>query len=388
MVKSIENNGSVVPPFLLKCYEMVDDQSTDSVISWSSLTGDSFVISDVTEFETELLPKYFKHKNFSSFIRQLNIYGFRKIDTDHWEFANDQFVKGQKQLLNNICRRKQSQVMAQRKSSQQNDKSVGACEKSSQQKDKSVEAHEEDKYVRLWKEVESLKTGKNALMQELIKLRQHQQTSQSKLVVLGEQLKGMEKNQQQMLSFIVMAMQSSGLLIKLLQPKENNWRMAESNMSVLKRVTDDHVTVPSDGTIVRYQPPMGQSPEPLSTPTLDSETSLESELSSDELKDFFMNIDFPSGLLDEKLLSSESHGPISLPYLSDDDSILEQLLLSSPLSENKEEDEHDNAELDSGMEIEEMERMVFGTQLGENQNLEILTDQMGLLASECDLQTP
>ncbi|GMP93090.1 hypothetical protein CsSME_00043061 [Camellia sinensis var. sinensis] len=74
MVKSAENNGSVVPPFLLKCYEMVDDQSTDSVISWSSLTGDSFVISDVTEFETELLPKYFKHKNFSSFIRQLNIY--------------------------------------------------------------------------------------------------------------------------------------------------------------------------------------------------------------------------------------------------------------------------------------------------------------------------
>ncbi|GMP93088.1 hypothetical protein CsSME_00043061 [Camellia sinensis var. sinensis] len=357
MVKSAENNGSVVPPFLLKCYEMVDDQSTDSVISWSSLTGDSFVISDVTEFETELLPKYFKHKNFSSFIRQLNIYGFRKIDTDHWEFANDQFVKGQKQLLNNICRRKQSQVMAQRKSSQQKDKSVGACEKSSEHKDKSVEAHEEDKYVRLWKEVESLKTGKNALMQELIKLRQHQQTSQSKLVVLGEQLKGMEKNQQQMLSFIVMAMQSPGLLIKLLQPKENNWRMAESNMSVLKRVTDDHVTVPSDGTIVRYQPPMDQSPEPLRTPTLDLETSLESELSSDELRDFFMNIDFPSGLLDEKLLSSESHGPISLPYLSDDDSILEQLLLSSPLTENKEEDEHDNAELDSGMEIEEMERM-------------------------------
>lgn len=66
-------NGAVIAPFLIKCYEMVDDQSTDGSISWSS-TGDSFVIFDATGFESELLPKYFKHKNFSSFIRQLNIY--------------------------------------------------------------------------------------------------------------------------------------------------------------------------------------------------------------------------------------------------------------------------------------------------------------------------
>lgn len=74
MVKSNDNgSGGSVAPFLKKCYEMVDDQSTDSIISWSQ-NNDSFVIWDMTEFSVQLLPKYFKHSNFASFIRQLNIY--------------------------------------------------------------------------------------------------------------------------------------------------------------------------------------------------------------------------------------------------------------------------------------------------------------------------
>lgn len=67
------NNGSNLAPFLTKCYDMVDDQSTDKIISWSE-SNDSFVIWDMTDFPRDLLPKYFKHKNFSSFMRQLNIY--------------------------------------------------------------------------------------------------------------------------------------------------------------------------------------------------------------------------------------------------------------------------------------------------------------------------
>lgn len=73
MVKSANNGSGSVPPFLKKCYEMVDDESTDSLISWSK-TSDSFVIWDMTEFSVRLLPKYFKHNNSSSFVRQLNIY--------------------------------------------------------------------------------------------------------------------------------------------------------------------------------------------------------------------------------------------------------------------------------------------------------------------------
>ena len=47
------------------------------MIRWSD-RGDSFVVLDEDEFAKTLIPELFKHNNYASFVRQLNMYGFHK----------------------------------------------------------------------------------------------------------------------------------------------------------------------------------------------------------------------------------------------------------------------------------------------------------------------
>ncbi|KAG7033512.1 Heat stress transcription factor B-3, partial [Cucurbita argyrosperma subsp. argyrosperma] len=96
---------STPPPFLVKTYTVVEDPATDKVISWNG-EGTAFVVWQTAEFAKDVLPKLFKHCNFSSFVRQLNTYGFRKVTTTRWEFCNDKFRKGEKEKLCEIRRRK------------------------------------------------------------------------------------------------------------------------------------------------------------------------------------------------------------------------------------------------------------------------------------------
>ncbi|KAJ0264798.1 Heat stress transcription factor B-2b [Hirschfeldia incana] len=103
-----DSQRSIPTPFLTKTYQLVDDPVYDDLISWND-DGSTFIVWRPAEFARDLLPKYFKHNNFSSFVRQLNTYGFRKVVPDRWEFSNDCFRRGEKILLRDIQRRKISQ---------------------------------------------------------------------------------------------------------------------------------------------------------------------------------------------------------------------------------------------------------------------------------------
>ncbi|KAL2472176.1 Heat stress transcription factor A-1d [Abeliophyllum distichum] len=237
------------PPFLVKTYDMVDDPSTDKIVSWSP-TNNSFVVWDSAEFARYLLPKYFKHNNFSSFVRQLNTYGFRKVDPDRWEFANEGFLRGKKHLLKSISRRKPAHGHhQQQQQSQGQSSSVGAC----------VEVGK----FGLEEEVERLKRDKNVLMQELVRLRQQQQTTDGQLQAMVQRLQGMEQRQQQMMSFLAKAMNSPGFLAQFMQQQnESNRRISEGNKK--RRLTQDGISNdnpvgPSDGQIVKYQPLMNEA---------------------------------------------------------------------------------------------------------------------------------
>ncbi|CAN6204662.1 unnamed protein product [Urochloa humidicola] len=97
--------GGGPAPFLTKTHQMVEEAATDEVISWAE-KGRSFVVWKPVELARDLLPIHFKHCNFSSFVRQLNTYGFRKVVPDRWEFANENFRRGEQGLLSGIRRRK------------------------------------------------------------------------------------------------------------------------------------------------------------------------------------------------------------------------------------------------------------------------------------------
>ncbi|KAM4734712.1 heat shock factor protein 4 isoform 2-T2 [Anableps anableps] len=107
--------GSNVPAFLTKLWTLVEDPDTNHLICWSA-TGTSFHVFDQGRFAKEVLPKYFKHNNMASFVRQLNMYGFRKVvnieqsglvkpERDDTEFQHLYFLQGHEHMLEHIKRK-------------------------------------------------------------------------------------------------------------------------------------------------------------------------------------------------------------------------------------------------------------------------------------------
>ncbi|KAF3320773.1 heat stress transcription factor A-3-like protein [Carex littledalei] len=187
-----------IPPFLSKTYDIVDDHSVDTVIAWGP-AGNSFVVWDPHLFERAVLPRNFKHRNFSSFVRQLNTYGFRKISADRWEFANEFFLRGNKQLLKSINRRR-SHAGAQTSSSL-------AIVKPG-----------------LESELQNLRRDKNTLLQEVFKLQQDHMTTIQQMSSLNQKLQTAEERQKQMVSFLAKILRNPNMLAQFRIHQEQRHR--------------------------------------------------------------------------------------------------------------------------------------------------------------------
>ncbi|SAM00203.1 hypothetical protein [Absidia glauca] len=100
--------------FINKLYKMLEDETIQCLISWSE-KGDLFSVGNPNAFSKLVLPQYFKHNNWQSFVRQLNMYGFHKVndmihsnltsESQKWEFKHQNFRRGAIDELQNIKRK-------------------------------------------------------------------------------------------------------------------------------------------------------------------------------------------------------------------------------------------------------------------------------------------
>ncbi|KAH9154759.1 hypothetical protein AeRB84_003202 [Aphanomyces euteiches] len=112
-----------VAVFLQKTYDLIESTPAD-IAEWSN-EGRAFVVKKIKEFESQMLPQYFKHSNFASFSRQLRFYGFDKskkhdirivLDASDaescqgwWEFSNPHFQRDAPEQMVHIRRKTYSE---------------------------------------------------------------------------------------------------------------------------------------------------------------------------------------------------------------------------------------------------------------------------------------
>ncbi|KAL8129660.1 hypothetical protein V2J09_018815 [Rumex salicifolius] len=184
--------GSAPAAFVMKTYQMVNDPATDHLIAWGP-ANNTFVVVDPLLFARILLPCHFKHSNFSSFIRQLNTYGFRKVDPDRWEFANEWFLRGQKHLLKNIARRKYNPAQMNSNFQQQN-----------------TMLRQEESTDEMEREIERLRLEQDEMDREI--------------QVMNRRLETTERRPEQMMAFLNKVVEDPEILPKMMVERERRTR--------------------------------------------------------------------------------------------------------------------------------------------------------------------
>lgn len=101
-----KKNEPNVPLFVLVLYEICSADNLQHAIHWVD-DGQAFRIESREVFEEQVLPNFYKHSNFNSFQRQLNMYNFHKKTRSINEivFYHEHFRKDNPQSLIKIVRK-------------------------------------------------------------------------------------------------------------------------------------------------------------------------------------------------------------------------------------------------------------------------------------------
>lgn len=104
-----KKTGGVTQPFPEKLMDMLDRESIDnrSVVSWLP-HGRAFIVRQPKVFTSTTMPLYFRQSKLTSFQRQLNLYGFRRITqgADAGAYYHEKFLRGRPQLSMRMNRQK------------------------------------------------------------------------------------------------------------------------------------------------------------------------------------------------------------------------------------------------------------------------------------------
>lgn len=205
------------PAFVLKVWNMVNDPANHEYIRWTD-DGQAFVVVHREEFMKLILPNYFKHNNFASFVRQLNMYGWHKVQDvtsgtmkegsnldEAFQFKNPDFVRGREDLLDNIVRNK---------SNLEDDPGMGSLQVMNT-------------------EVDKLKMTQLAMLEDLRRIRSDNQNLWQEIVNARDRERKLSQMIQKIVNFVEAAYgKSAGKIFEVQSgPHDNNAHMLAFNQS-------------------------------------------------------------------------------------------------------------------------------------------------------------